>query len=85
MIQQLRDPKLPKKKIQPKQAPTFRTHDPASLLRPPPTMESIPANLKPAEIARFMHRANQLRQVKPAITYWCASPRVPPNSAPGRC
>lgn len=41
-------------------------------------MESIPANLKPAEIARFMHRANQLRQVKPAITYWCASaPRAP--------
>ncbi|PKS08347.1 hypothetical protein jhhlp_005291 [Lomentospora prolificans] len=34
-------------------------------------MDTIPAALKQAEIARFIHRANQLRQVKPAITYWC--------------
>ena len=34
-------------------------------------MTDIPAHLKP-EVGRFIHRANQLRQVKPAIAYYCA-------------
>ncbi|KAL2104850.1 hypothetical protein VUR80DRAFT_9471 [Thermomyces stellatus] len=34
-------------------------------------MDAVPAKLKPAEVGRFIHRANQLRHVKPAMTYWC--------------
>ncbi|KAL2756718.1 hypothetical protein ACRALDRAFT_2041337 [Sodiomyces alcalophilus JCM 7366] len=33
--------------------------------------EPIPASLRQADITRFVNRANQLREVKPAITYWC--------------
>ncbi|WYZ44663.1 hypothetical protein EsH8_VII_001099 [Colletotrichum jinshuiense] len=33
--------------------------------------EPIPDSLRQAEITRFINRANQLRQHKPAITYWC--------------
>ncbi|KAM0329491.1 hypothetical protein ACHAQA_004800 [Verticillium albo-atrum] len=33
--------------------------------------EAIPASLRQADITRFINRANQLRSVKPAITYWC--------------
>ncbi|KAG7129556.1 Vacuolar protein sorting-associated protein vts1 like [Verticillium longisporum] len=33
--------------------------------------EAIPASLRQADITRFINRANQLRSVKPAVTYWC--------------
>lgn len=42
-------------------------------------MDAVPAKLKPAEVGRFIHRANQLRHVKPAMTYWCASRSFPPS------
>lgn len=35
--------------------------------------DAIPAKLRQADITRFLNRANQLRQYKPAITYWCKS------------
>ncbi|KAH6695477.1 Vta1 like-domain-containing protein [Plectosphaerella plurivora] len=34
-------------------------------------MADIPAKLRQADITRFLNRGNQLRQFKPAITYWC--------------
>ncbi|KAK2039452.1 DUF605-domain-containing protein [Colletotrichum somersetense] len=33
--------------------------------------EPIPDSLRQADITRFINRANQLRQYKPVITYWC--------------
>ncbi|TDZ33022.1 Vacuolar protein sorting-associated protein vts1 [Colletotrichum spinosum] len=33
--------------------------------------DPIPDSLRQADITRFINRANQLRQHKPAITYWC--------------
>lgn len=33
--------------------------------------EPLPAALKIPEVQRFVHRANQLRSIKPAIAYWC--------------
>lgn len=33
--------------------------------------EPLPASLKIPEVQRFVHRANQLRALKPAIAYWC--------------
>ncbi|ROT39666.1 DUF605-domain-containing protein [Sodiomyces alkalinus F11] len=33
--------------------------------------EPVPASLRHADITRFINRANQLREVKPAVTYWC--------------
>ncbi|KXH58474.1 hypothetical protein CSAL01_05059 [Colletotrichum salicis] len=33
--------------------------------------EPIPDSLRQADITRFINRANQLRQHKPVVTYWC--------------
>ncbi|OHF01667.1 hypothetical protein CORC01_03157 [Colletotrichum orchidophilum] len=33
--------------------------------------EPIPDSLRQADITRFINRANQLRQYKPVVTYWC--------------
>ncbi|KJZ75464.1 hypothetical protein HIM_05160 [Hirsutella minnesotensis 3608] len=33
--------------------------------------EPLPAALRIPEVSRFINRANQLRAVKPAISYWC--------------
>ncbi|WDK10756.1 hypothetical protein CGRA01v4_02035 [Colletotrichum graminicola] len=35
--------------------------------------EPIPDSLRQADITRFINRANQLRQYKPVITYWCTA------------
>lgn len=35
--------------------------------------EPLPPALRTPDISRFINRANQLRAVKPAIAYWCAS------------
>lgn len=34
---------------------------------------NVPAKLKPAGITPYVLRANQLRQAKPVIAYWCTS------------
>ncbi|KND91092.1 Vacuolar protein sorting-associated protein vts1 [Tolypocladium ophioglossoides CBS 100239] len=36
--------------------------------------EPLPAALRIPEVSRFINRAHQLRAIKPAIAYWCASP-----------
>ncbi|CAI0641023.1 unnamed protein product, partial [Colletotrichum noveboracense] len=33
--------------------------------------DPIPDSLRQADITRFINRANQLRDFKPAVTYWC--------------
>lgn len=33
--------------------------------------EPLPQALKVPEVSRFLNRANQIRSIKPAITYWC--------------
>ncbi|KAG5926203.1 hypothetical protein E4U42_003543 [Claviceps africana] len=35
------------------------------------TVEPLPPPLKIPDVSRFIHRANQLRGIKPAIAYWC--------------
>uniref|UniRef100_A0A8H7N076 Vta1 C-terminal domain-containing protein n=1 Tax=Bionectria ochroleuca TaxID=29856 RepID=A0A8H7N076_BIOOC len=34
-------------------------------------VQQLPASLKIPEVYRFVNRANQLRNIKPAIAYWC--------------
>jgi vacuolar protein sorting-associated protein VTA1 len=38
--------------------------------------DTIPAKMRQADITRFINRANQLRQIKPAITYWCTYQKI---------
>lgn len=42
-------------------------------------VQPLPASLKIPEVYRFVNRANQLRNIKPAIAYWCSSHLGPPN------
>lgn len=44
--------------------------------------EPLPAALRIPEVSRFINRANQLRAIKPAIAYWCASPLRRPAQHP---